>query len=134
MKTYALRLNPGDNLKKELYRFTTENDIQAGVVLTCVGSLKEAQLRMANSADVRGYGNQYNQYEIVSLVGTLSQDGVHLHVSISNKNGDVEGGHVKDGCIIHTTAEVAIADLEGIRFTRELDERTGYKELKISKK
>ena len=36
----------------------------------------------------------YNEtHEIVSLVGTLSDNDCHLHISLSNKNGNVIGGH-----------------------------------------
>ncbi len=129
MEEYALRLKPGSDLKNELQRFVRENDIQSGVVLTCVGSLQKARLRMANSVTIRDFDGHY---EIVSLVGTLCQDGLHLHMSISDENGVVYGGHVKDGCIVYTTAEVALGDLDGMSFSRKMDDRTGYKELKIS--
>ena len=48
--------------------------------------------------------------EIVSLVGTLSADGCHLHASVSNGEGRTSGGHLLEGCPIYTTAEVVIGD------------------------
>lgn len=38
-----------------------------------------------------------DEYEIISLVGTVSVNGSHLHLSFSDKNGDVMGGHLKEG-------------------------------------
>jgi predicted DNA-binding protein with PD1-like motif len=35
------------------------------------------------------------------------------------------------GCIVRTTAEVLVALLPGHRFSREMDEATGFKELAI---
>jgi predicted DNA-binding protein with PD1-like motif len=35
------------------------------------------------------------------------------------------------GCIVRTTAEVLVALLPGYRFSREMDEATGFKELQI---
>ena len=41
------------------------------------------------------------------------------------------GGHLKDGCIVDTTAEICIEIFDEIKFKREFDESTGYKELVI---
>ena len=130
MKTYAIRLHPNQDLKKELLKFTKENNIQAGVILTCVGSLRRATLRMADETITNDYEKRF---EINSLVGTLSQDGIHLHISLSDATGSEIGGHVKEGCLIYVTAEIIIADLENYKFLREFDEETGFKELVIEK-
>ena len=41
MKTYAFRLKPEDDLRKEIDKFVVKKNIAAGVILTCVGNLKE---------------------------------------------------------------------------------------------
>jgi uncharacterized protein len=128
MKTFAFRLRPGFDLKVELFLFAQENSIQAGVILTCVGSLRKAALRMAGQDTIRTWEEKL---EIVSLAGTVSAEGVHLHIAVADGEGHVYGGHLMDGCIIYTTAEIAIGDLEGLKFTREMDPETGYKELKV---
>jgi len=71
------------------------------------------------------------KYEILSLEGTLSLEGLHLHTVLSDEQGNVVGGHLKEGCIINSTAEVIIGTLEDIQFTRDLDKNTGYRELKV---
>ncbi len=131
MKTFTLRLHPKQDLKEELVKFTKENNIQAGLILTCVGSLAGATLRMADEDVVKDFKEKF---EIVSLVGTLSQAGVHLHISLANKDGSTIGGHLKEGCPIYTTAEIIIGELKNIKFSREFDEQTGFKELVFSKK
>jgi len=40
MKIFALRLKPEEDLKKSLKNFVVTNNIQAGFILTAVGSLK----------------------------------------------------------------------------------------------
>jgi len=45
---YALRLHPNQDLKQEIGAFAKANNIQAGYIITCVGSLKKANLRFAN--------------------------------------------------------------------------------------
>ncbi|MCK4649886.1 DNA-binding protein [Candidatus Pacearchaeota archaeon] len=130
MKIFVLRLHPKQDLKNELIKLTKKNNIQAGFILTCVGSLNRATLRMADK-NVKDFEEKF---EIVSLVGTLSQEGVHLHISLSNKNGNTIGGHLKKNCPIHTTAEIVIGELNNIKFSRKFDKQTKFKELVISKK
>ena len=109
MKIHALRLKPEMDLKQELVNFTKEKNIQAGFIVSCVGSLKEANLRLADEEIIKTFKEKF---EIVSLVGTLSQDGLHLHTSLSNKEGKTIGGHLKEGCIIYTTAEIIVGEEE----------------------
>ena len=48
-------------------------------------------------------------FEIVSLVGTVDQDGQHhLHISISDAEGNVFGGHVYEKHIIYTTGKLKL--------------------------
>ncbi|MFH1246814.1 MAG: PPC domain-containing DNA-binding protein [Candidatus Micrarchaeota archaeon] len=131
MKIFALRLKPGQDLKVELETFVKHKNINAGFVVTCVGSLEKATLRMADENILKEFKAPY---EIVSLVGTFSQDGAHLHISLSDSEGKVIGGHVKEGCIIRTTAEIVIGEAEDLTFSRIFDQDTGFKELQISKK
>jgi len=129
MKTHVLRLLPRQDLKKELVKFTKENKIKAGFIITCVGSLNKANLRLAGELEKKFE----HHFEITSLVGTLSQDGLHLHVALSDDDGFTIGGHVKEGCEIYTTAEIVIGELEDLTFVREMDEVTGFNELKTTK-
>ncbi len=128
MKIHALRLKPEMDLKQELVNFTKEKNIQAGFIVSCVGSLKEANLRLADEEIIKTFKEKF---EIVSLVGTLSQDGLHLHTSLSDKEGKVIGGHLKEGCAINTTAEIIIGEEESLTFNRKIDEVTKFKELII---
>lgn len=128
MRTLAVRLLPGQDLKRELADLVRREEIEAGCVLTCVGSLTQVALRFADRHEAT---TLTGRFEIVSLVGTLSPDGLHLHMAVSDGDGCTVGGHVMDGNLIHTTAEVVIGKLPGVKFTRTHDERTGYKELTV---
>ncbi len=129
MKTFALRLKPDSDLKQSLKDFVNFHNLQAGFILTAVGSLKQATLRFANQPS----GQVLEQkFEILSLVGTLCRDGVHLHIAISDLKGKTTGGHLEQGCIIYTTAEIVIGESEDFSFTRVLDPQTGFKELEVS--
>ena len=128
MKTHAFRFQPSQDLKIAIKNYVRENQIKAGVILSCVGSLNCATLRMADENITKTFNEKF---EIVSLVGTLSPDGCHLHISLSDRDGDVVGGHLNEGCIINTTAEIVIGEIENLSFSRAIDKDTGFKELVI---
>lgn len=128
MKVFALRLKPETDLRQSLKKFAQEQDIKAGFILTAIGSLKQAKIRFANQ-DASTLLT--DKFEILSLNGTLATTGIHLHICISDNQGKTIGGHLDNGCIIYTTAEIVIGTTEELIFTRTLDQQTGYKELEI---
>jgi hypothetical protein len=128
MEIFAIRLKPTEDLKESLKSFVQQNNIQSGFILTAVGSLQQATLRFANQNSSKVFKQKF---EIVSLVGTLSTHGIHLHISVSDQNGKTIGGHLLEGCLIYTTAEIVIGTSEDFIFMRTRDEKTGYKELEI---
>ena len=130
MKTHAFRLRPGQNLREEIEKFVKEKNIKAGVILTCVGNLKKAIIRMADAKETKTYEDD-GSFEIISLVGTVETGNSHLHIAISDKEGNIFGGHLKEGSVVGVTAEIVIGELEGVTFRRELDEDTGYDELVV---
>lgn len=147
----AFRLVPNDSLKESLCQIASiifarlpEKESSSLFMMTAVGSLKDVTLRLANaskkSTDTgdgkckKSGGNEIKRwadqrFEILSLVGTFSRDGsCHLHLSISDAEGNSFGGHLIHG-IVFTTCEVVIGSIDGVSFQREEDKRTGYKEL-----
>ncbi|MBT3451024.1 DNA-binding protein, partial [archaeon] len=48
MEIHAIRLKPNQDLKEELNKFSKDKNIQAGAILTCVGSLKKLTVRLSN--------------------------------------------------------------------------------------
>jgi predicted DNA-binding protein with PD1-like motif len=128
MRVLALRLKPGQDLREQLEAFVREKRIRAGFIMTTVGSLRQASIRLADQPTPTNFAGKF---EIVSLVGTLGQDGVHLHLSISDATGKTIGGHLVPGCLIYTTAEIVIGEAQGLSFSRELDADTHYQELRI---
>jgi predicted DNA-binding protein with PD1-like motif len=128
MKTYAFRLQRGQDLRKEIDLFVKEKNILAGIILTCVGNLEKAILRMADEKIIKTHDGTF---EIVSLVGTVESGNSHLHISISDAEGNTLGGHLKMGTIVGVTAEVVIGQLEGTTFKRESDKNTGFEELVV---
>ena len=128
MRNYTFRLKPGHDLFVSIEEFVKENNIEAGCVLSGVGSLTHLTLRLAN----REYLSEYQGFfEIVSITGTVSIHGSHLHVSVSDDQGRTIGGHLVPGCIIYTTAEIVILELDDVVYKREFAEDSGYDELVV---
>ncbi|XP_059145980.1 bifunctional protein GlmU-like [Physella acuta] len=131
LQCYPLRLHPGQEITGTLLEFVRANNLTSAFVLSCVGSVTKAQLRMAAGELIRYFEGHY---EIVSLVGTLSGgERGHLHISLSDEHGEVIGGHVIGDLIVYTTAEVMIGNTAGVAFSRPLDQETGFDELVIEK-
>lgn len=128
MKTYAFRLHRGDDLRLALARFARENHLRGAVILSCAGCLSHWRLRDASGVNIQ---EKTEPVEIVSATGTLSQDRLHLHLSLSRKDLSTIGGHLAVGCIVNTTAEIVLLELEDVAFGAAYDADTGYDEITI---
>lgn len=125
----ALRLEPGEDLRRRLEALTVERVWPAAFVIAGIGSLRITALRLA---DVTEPLQLQAPVEILSLCGSLSPAGAHLHMTIADAQGRVLGGHVAAGCEVRTTVELLVEVLEDLRFERVADARTGYPELRIT--
>ncbi|KAJ3426596.1 hypothetical protein M0813_07150 [Anaeramoeba flamelloides] len=128
---YTFRLIPGDDLYDKIQEFVNKHDVKAGVVLSSVGSLTHVTIRLSDRSNYTQYDGHF---EIVSLTGTVSSYGSHLHMSFSDPDGVTLGGHLVPGCTIFTTAEMAIAAYPNVVYKREFDPKSGYNELVIKPK
>ena len=137
---HPIRLCKGDDLVssmgKAAFSAMETSGTSSAFILTAVGSLDRVKLRMANASNTDGdFVNEVKQWkerlEVVSLVGTFSREGKHLHMSVSDGRGNVVGGHVISGRIF-TTLELVIGVIPNVDFSRVQDPATGYKELVVN--
>ena len=128
MKELAFRLHKGDDLKKSLIAACKES---SAVILSGVGCVDQLVIRLAGAKD---YFESREDYEIVSLTGTVSNGKAHIHGSFSDVKGNCVGGHLCEGCIVNTTCEVVLGILEEYDSFREYDEKTGYEEIVFRRK
>lgn len=129
----ATRLHKGEDLKEGISSFLVPRQITSASIVSAVGSLSKIRLRMAGAKpddqDIRTYEGTF---EIVSIIGTIDKNGKsHLHMSFSDSKGNVIGGHVTNGCIVHTTVECTFVTDKNLIFSRRLDPETGFDELAI---
>src|SRR5215216_3417239 len=123
MRNYTFRLAPEQDLYNSIEMFVQERKIEAGCVLSGVGSLTHVTLRFANQEI---YNEDVGHFEIVSITGTVSIHGSHLHISVSDEQGKTFGGHLVPGCIIYTTAEIVLLEFEEQVYKREFAQDSGY--------
>jgi predicted DNA-binding protein with PD1-like motif len=121
------RLKPGEELQSALKRIAFEHKVKAAVIVSAVGSLTTANLRMAGANDTTTI---QGPLEIVSITGTLSDTTMHVHMAVSDSTGKTTGGHLVAGSKVNTTVELVLLDLsDEWSFDRKIDEQTTYLEL-----
>ncbi len=132
MKIHTFRLKPDQDLKQGIEQYVQQNNIKAGFIVTCVAGVKKVTLRMAGAKpedqDIRTIDGPF---EVDGMVGTVSINGCHLHVTVSNKEGQAFGGHLKENSPVYPTAEIVIGEDETKTYYREMDEETGFNELVV---
>lgn len=133
LRLIVLVLKPGEDLRTTIEAAVEREHITAGTVISCVGALSQARLRMANSGrqsqDVHDY---QGGFEIVSLIGNIGPGRTHLHMSIADQHGKVIGGHIKTGGnIVDITAELVILADDSQRFIQRHDHAVGWDNLVI---
>jgi uncharacterized protein len=126
MEALPLRLVPGNDLCEALEAEVAKRSCRAAFVLSAIGSLAPARLRFA---DASAPTTLSGHCEILSLAGTIAANGSHLHMSVADATGQVLGGHVAHGSMVHTTVEALLLLLPEWSFTRKLDDATGFAEL-----
>ncbi|KAM3602607.1 uncharacterized protein V6R79_007285 [Siganus canaliculatus] len=117
--------------------FVEERRLRAPFIISCVGSVTKATLRLANTTATNATATNTNEvihlsgrHEILSLVGTLNPD-AHLHVCLGDSEGRTVGGHVLGDLEVFTTAEVVLGEAVDLQFSRDMDPRTGFPELVV---
>lgn len=129
MQSIPIRLKPGDDVRKTLELMAIENKWSSAFVVAGIGSLSTASIRMAGVSESTVMKDV--DLEVLTLCGSISPlvGGAHLHITVSDASGKVVGGHVTNGCIVRTTAELLINVMPDWRFERRVDEVTGFPEL-----
>ncbi len=126
----ATRLTRGQDLKKSIQKAVHDNDIRAGSIASCVGCLSQLNIRLAGAESTLCTSEKL---EIVSLMATLTPEHQHIHIAVAKRDGSVIGGHLLEGCIVDTTAELIIHTYHSLHFSRSYDQSTGYTELMVNR-
>jgi uncharacterized protein len=128
MELLPIRLTPGQDLRRAMEEALRGSPFDSGFVVSGIGSLSEAKLRYAGECIESTIAGPL---EILTVSGSLTPSGAHLHMAVSDATGRVYGGHAAYGNMIRTTAELLVALLPDWSLSRELDAATGYSELVV---
>ncbi|MEI6032539.1 MAG: DUF296 domain-containing protein [Synechococcaceae cyanobacterium ELA739] len=104
MHALPLHLGPGSDLRHSLEQLAIEQQA-SGFVLGVVGNLSQAAFQCPGQAAptlLQG------DLEIITLNGTLSPQGVHLHLSLSDGSCQVWGGHLEHGTLVLKGADLLV--------------------------
>ena len=103
-----------------------EEHIKLATILSGVGCISKGRIRDASGVTIRDITDPH---EIVSLGGTVSEKRCHIHIALSKEDMSTIGGHLVEGCIINTTCELVLLELDGWKCNVEQDDETGYDEI-----
>lgn len=126
MRELAFRLRRGSDLRQSIEEKCKGLSANTAVVLSGVGSLYQARIRLAKATE---YLEREEDFEIVSLTGTVSRGKAHIHISLADEKGNCLGGHLEKGCLVNTTCELVLGILEEYETKREFDPESGYDEI-----
>ena len=108
MQPLPLKLAPGSDLRLSLEELAQRDGI-SGFVLGVVGNLTKASFQCPGKAEPTVLEGDL---EVITLNGTFSPEGVHLHLSLSDGACQVWGGHLEPGTIVQKGVDLLIGVLE----------------------
>lgn len=125
---YMGKLRHGADLLDELTTLCRENNVSLGRV-QAIGAVQKARLAYYDQLTrIYEFFDLDQALEITMLTGNISlKDGepmVHVHVTLSDKDGNAFGGHLAQGTVIFA-CEYIIEGFDGPEFNRTFDEETG---------
>ncbi len=138
-RVLAIRMAPGDDLFGTTLKICREKGVKAGVILSVAASLQKAVLRnvwrfpdpFPITDECRIFTPVNGPLELLQMSGNITQTEkgepyLHAHVTISLGRPEATcfGGHLVEGCIIFSTCEMMIAELENVALMRLMDQHT----------
>jgi len=120
------RLSEDEDLLETITHVAEKSRITAGFFIL-IGTLKRANLGFYHQGKYETIKIE-DPVEIVSCMGNISlkenKPFAHAHVAVSNRKGEVVGGHVMPGCTIDATGELVLVEAVDARLLRKFDEKT----------
>jgi len=118
----------GEDLLAAIENAATKADARSGVFFL-IGALEKARFGFYLEEGRFEPIDIERQLDITSCIGNLAEeDGrlvIHAHMTVSDAEGKVYGGHVLTGCSIWIRAELVIFPTEGVQLKRSYDAALG---------
>jgi len=129
----VLSFDPGELLLEGIREGIRRYDIQNGIVISGIGTLKTCRMHYVNHTGFPPEDVFYQldkPLELVSVSGIIANGEPHLHITVGCRQEGVWAGHLEDGSEVLYLAEIAILKCNGMRMVREKDPRWGIRLLK----
>ncbi|MEB3276233.1 MAG: DUF296 domain-containing protein [Cyanobacteriota bacterium] len=108
MQALPLHLDPGSDVRRSIEQLAQQRGV-TGFVLSVVGNLAQAAFQCPGKSRPTVLSGEL---EIITLQGTFSPQGVHLHLSFSDAECQVWGGHLEPGSLILRGADLLLGCLD----------------------
>ena len=137
-RVIAVRLKPGTDVLVGLREACERNGIKNGVIVSGLGSLATVSIcnptEMPDTKAGYGYGSPqilHEPWELLGISGVICHDengeiNLHVHINISDPEGNAYGGHLAEGTTVLITVDTVIAELDGIEMERKYDDSLGF--------
>ena len=104
MRAVPLHLEAGSDVRRSLEQLALDHNA-GGFVLSVVGNLSQAAFACPGKSAPTVLAGEL---EIITLQGTISPDGVHLHLSFSDASCQMWGGHLEHGTLVLRGADLLV--------------------------
>lgn len=124
---YVVRLDPSDEICESLLAIAKQENI-ALASISGIGAVHKIDIGVFDTTNKTYHSNQFEgTFEIVSLLGTLTQMNgepyLHAHMSVGDMQGNMLGGHLTSA-VVSATAEIVLHLIPGT-VDREFNEEIG---------
>lgn len=121
-------LKRGERIAATLNEFFERSGIKGGFVQG-IGAVRDSEIA-AYSVEEKKYVTRKSSQpmEIASLLGTISETGLHAHVVLSDHGMNCLAGHLVESTV-YATAEIFVTEMRKLR--RRDDAETGLKILEL---
>lgn len=120
-RTFALRLDKGEDILGSINDLIEKENIQDGVVVSGIGTLDQCQLHFVTHIDdaSKMYFKKWTDValEVASIQGIIADGKPHIHAVVSD-HASAWGGHVEPGCRTLYLCEILIIEMPGFKLTR----------------
>ena len=120
----TIGLEPGEMLLESIQQAIEENEIENGIIISGIGTLKTCNMHYINHTDFPPSDSTVKlekPLELLSVSGIIANKEPHLHIVVSCKDDEVYGGHLEPESEVAYLAEIAILKTSYLQMKRNFD-------------
>lgn len=124
---YILRVEAGEEIKEALKTLCEEHNIKGGTFVG-IGAISSGKVGFFDTTTKKySFMPISEPHEITNITGHITGENgktlIHAHITLTDKNGNARGGHLKSG-IANPTCEIAITN-HNTPLKRSVDPESG---------